>query len=101
LAAYQLPWQASYSEANIMIRRLGMIGVVGGALYVCGCETNINTPPASTPPGETSRVDVDIQPAPAPGPKVDVNIDRPGAKVDVNIDRKPGGGVDVDVKRNP
>lgn len=76
-----------------LLSRYGL-GICAAAL-LGGCEAYVHTdapPPArvevqpATPP---AQIDVDVKPAPA----------RPSVDVDVNT--KPGGGVNVDVNKNP
>lgn len=64
---------------------------LGGAALLAGCEAYVHT---DAPP---SKVEVQTSPPPA----VDVEVKPARPRVDVDVDTRPGGGVDVDVKRNP
>lgn len=90
-----------------LLRSLGMLLLMGGALVVTGCDTQPVAAPPVTPPDadvvaparEGADVNVDI--GNGRGVQVDVDRDRPlrdrrDADVDVDIGG-PRGGVKVDV----
>jgi hypothetical protein len=74
---------------------LSLLACGAAAALFSGCEAYVHTdaPPPSKievqPANPPARVDVDVKSAPS----------RPSVDVDVNT--KPGGGVDVNVNRNP
>jgi hypothetical protein len=65
-----------------MRRSVSLFSLTAAALLFAGCEAYVHTdaPPASR---------IEVQPA------------NPPARVDVDVNTKPGGGVDVNVNRNP